>query len=155
MYVSHSLAMLAIAVHPGSRTTRLIRESGEFSVSFFASRSRRWPARQGSRRQVSMNSQRNIPVQGPPGDLTPRVAGSVAVLWGRVSASEPTGDHLLYVGEVVAHHQEGPLLRYRRRYMRSGSWPSEESPEGYPTQRLVRMAAMPTGTAATARQGDA
>jgi len=69
MYVSHSLAMLAIAVHPGSRTTRLIRESGEFSVSFFASRSRRWPARQGSRRQVSMNSQRNIPVQGPPGDL--------------------------------------------------------------------------------------
>src|SRR5437867_11148721 len=33
MYVSLSPAMLAIAEHHGSRTTRLIRESGEFSVS--------------------------------------------------------------------------------------------------------------------------
>src|SRR2546428_10569741 len=33
MYVSHVPPMLAIAEHPGSRTTRLIQESGEFSVS--------------------------------------------------------------------------------------------------------------------------
>src|SRR5437667_12869768 len=33
MYVSHVPPMLAIAEHPGSRTTRLIKASGEFSVS--------------------------------------------------------------------------------------------------------------------------
>src|SRR5437870_13723325 len=33
MYVSLAPAMIAIAEHPGSRTARLIRESGEFSAS--------------------------------------------------------------------------------------------------------------------------
>ncbi|MGH2490775.1 MAG: flavin reductase, partial [Candidatus Limnocylindria bacterium] len=33
MYVSLSPAMVAIAEHHGSRTARLIRESGQFSVS--------------------------------------------------------------------------------------------------------------------------
>ena len=67
----------------------------------------------------------------------PGVAGSVAILWCRVKERIETGDHLLFIGEVVAHHVDErriePLLRYRRRYMRSGHWTSEESPEGYPT----------------------
>src|SRR3989442_9986742 len=33
MYVSLSPAMIAIAEHHGSRTSRLVRESGQFSVS--------------------------------------------------------------------------------------------------------------------------
>src|SRR3982074_1572541 len=33
MYVSVSPAMIAVAEHHGSRTTRLVRESGQFSVS--------------------------------------------------------------------------------------------------------------------------
>src|SRR5258706_2405387 len=33
MYVSHSPAMIAIAEHPGARTSRLIPDSREFSVS--------------------------------------------------------------------------------------------------------------------------
>ena len=139
MYVSHSPAMLAIAVHPGSRTTRLIRESGEFSVSFLRESQQALASAAGkSAPGLDKFAALDIPVRRPPDDLSaPGVDGSVAVLWCRVTASEPTGDHLLYVGEVVAHHLDGdtrgPLLRYLRRYMRSGSWASEESPEGYPT----------------------
>jgi flavin reductase (DIM6/NTAB) family NADH-FMN oxidoreductase RutF len=124
MYVSHSLAMLAIAVHPGSRTTRLIRESGDFSVSLLHESQQALASAAGkSAAGFDKFAALNIAVLDPPEDLTaPGVAGSVAVLWCRITASEPTGDH-----------QDGPLLRYRRRYMRSGSWTSEESPEGYPT----------------------
>jgi len=69
--------------------------------------------------------------------LPPGIAGSIAVLWCRVTQSTPTGDHQLFIGEIVAHHLEetrwDPLLRYRRRYFRIGHWTSDESPEGYPT----------------------
>ena len=79
MYVSHAPPMLAIAVHPGSRTTRFIPGSGEFSVSLLH------------------DSQQAL------------------------------------ASAAVAPEQQGALLRYRRRYMRSGRWTSEESPERYPT----------------------
>ena len=79
-----------------------------------------------------------VPALEPPDGLTaPAVDGSVAVLWCRVRQSVETGDHLLFIGEVVAHRVDErrvePLLRYRRRYMRSGHWTSGEAPEGYPT----------------------
>ena len=131
--------MLAIAVHPGSRTTRFIPGSGEFSVSLLHDSQQALASAAGkSAAGLDKFAALNIPVLGPPGNQTaPGVAGSIAVLWCRVAGSEPTGDHLLLIGEVVAHHlaaeQQGALLRYRRRYMRSGSWTSEESPEGYPT----------------------
>lgn len=139
MYVSLSPAMVAIAEHHGSRTTRLIRESGEFSVSLLRDSQQGLATAAGkSAAGLDKFATLNILVLDPPDDLTaPGVAGSVAVLWCRVARTEETGDHLLFIGEVVAHHvdehQLDPLLRYRRRYMRSGGWTSEESPEGYPT----------------------
>lgn len=139
MYVSLSPAMVAIAEHHGSRTTRLVRASGQFSVSLLHD-SQQDLASAAGKSAVGLDkfATLKIPVLDPPEDLTaPGVAGSVAVLWCRVVRSEVTGDHLLVIGEVVAHHVDehslDPLLRYRRRYMRSRSWTSEESPEGYPT----------------------
>jgi 3-hydroxy-9,10-secoandrosta-1,3,5(10)-triene-9,17-dione monooxygenase reductase component len=139
MYVSLAPAMIAIAEHHGSRTTRLIRESGEFSVSLLhdsqqdlaAAAGRSAP---GPDKFVTLK----VPVAEPPdGFKAPGVAGSLAVLWCRVVHSQPTGDHLLVVGEVGAYRVDDrrsePLLRHRRRYTRIGHWTSDESPEGYPT----------------------
>ena len=139
MYVSHSPAMVAIAEHPGSRTSRLIRDSREFSVSLLHDSQQDLAAAAGkSAAGPDKFATLRIPVVEPPEGLhAPAVGGSIAILWCRVVHSVETGDHQLYVGEVVAHQIDDrkvdPLLRYRRRYMRSGHWTSEESPEGYPT----------------------
>jgi flavin reductase (DIM6/NTAB) family NADH-FMN oxidoreductase RutF len=139
MYVSLSPAMVAIAEHPGSRTARLIRDSGEFSVSLLHD----------SQQDVAVAAGKSAagpdkfvtlkirPVAAPAGLTAPGVDGSIAVLWCRVAQSHTTGDHQLFVGEIAAHRVDDrhwePLLRYRRRYFRLGHWTSEESPEGYPT----------------------
>jgi 3-hydroxy-9,10-secoandrosta-1,3,5(10)-triene-9,17-dione monooxygenase reductase component len=139
MYVSLSPAMVAIAEHHGSRTARLIRESGQFSVSLLHDSQQELAAAAGkSAAGPDKFATLRIPVAEPPDGLSaPAVAGSVAILWCRVTQSFETGDHRLFVGEVAAHlideRRVDPLLRYRRRYMRSGHWTSEESPEGYPT----------------------
>ena len=139
MYVSLAPAMIAVAEHPGSRTARLLRESGQFSVSLLHDSQQELAAAAGkSAAGPDKFATLRIPVVEPPEGLSaPGVAGSIAVLWCRVTQSIETGDHRLYIGEVVAHQIDDrrvdPLLRYRRRYMRSGHWTSEESPEGYPT----------------------
>ena len=139
MYVSHAPPMIAIAEHPGSRTARLIRDSGEFSVTLLHD----------SQQDIAMAAGKSAPgpdkfatlnirtIEPPEGLHAPGVHGGIAVLWCRVVHSTPTGDHELFIGEVVAHQIDerrwDPLLRYRRRYFRIGHWTTDESPEGYPT----------------------
>ena len=78
-----------------------------------------------------------IPAREQPDFKAPAVDGSIAMLWCRVLDERPTGDHILFVGEVgdaiVNDRKFDALLRYRRRYMRMGHWTSDEAPEGYPT----------------------
>ncbi len=139
MYVSLAPAMVAIAEHHGSRTTRLIRESGEFSVSLLHDAQQDLAVAAGkSAEGPDKFATLKIEVAEPAaGFVAPGVRGSLAILWCRVVSSVETGDHLLFVGEVAAHHIDEshiqPLLRYRRRYTRIGHATSEESPEGYPT----------------------
>jgi flavin reductase (DIM6/NTAB) family NADH-FMN oxidoreductase RutF len=139
MYVSLSPAMIAIAEHPGSRTARLIKESGEFSVSLLHDSQQDVAVAAGkSAAGPDKFATLKIPVvEAPSGLRAPGVDGSIAILWCRVVHTTPTGDHQLYVGEIVAHRIDekrwDPLLRYRRRYSRLGHWTSDESPEGYPT----------------------
>ena len=139
MYVSLAPAMIAIAEHPGSRTARLIRDSGEFSLSLLHD-SQQDIATAAGKSAAGPDKFATLKigtVEPPAGSLAPGVAGSIAVLWCRVVHSARTGDHELFVGEIVAHHVDDhrwdPLLRYRRRYFRLGHWTSDESPEGYPT----------------------
>ncbi|HEX9268893.1 MAG TPA: flavin reductase family protein, partial [Candidatus Limnocylindria bacterium] len=124
MYVSFVPPMIAIAEHPGSRTYRCIERSGRFSVSFLHSAQQDVAERAGHAAPGGTGPDKfaalEIPVlQGPPG-AAPAVAGSIAVLWCEVRERTPSGDHVLVVGEVVAHRVDGSkidaLLRYRRRY---------------------------------------
>jgi len=139
MYVSLAPAQVAIALHPGSRTVRLIEASGEFSVSLLTAAQQDLAAAAGRSTQgPDKFAALRIPVLEPPaGSRAPAVAGSLAVLWCAVRERRPTGDHLLVVGDVVAHRADASkldaLLRFRRRYLNIGHWTSEESPEGYPT----------------------
>lgn len=138
MYVSFAPAALAIAQHPGSRTTALIEASGEFSVTMLrddqigiatdAGRSG-----SGEDKFVALG----LPVLPPPDGLqAPAIGGGLAAIWCRVTARHLTGDHVLFVGEVAASTGSPggtALLRHQRRYARLGSWLSDEAPEGYPT----------------------
>ncbi len=139
MYVSHAPPLVAVALHPGSRTTRLIRASAEFSVSLLhdAQQDTAVAAGRSAEGPDKFGALAIAPLEGPPGRRAPGVAGSLAVLWCAVRDERPAGDHLLFVGEVVASEVDerkvDALLRYRRRYVRLGHWTSEEAPEGYPT----------------------
>src|SRR5437867_7810319 len=105
MYVSLAPAMIAIAEHAGSRTTRMIKESGEFSVSLLhdsqqdlavaAGRSAEGPDKL---KALGIRA-----VEAPSGFSAPGVEGSIAILWCRVVQTHETGDHLLFVGEIGAH----------------------------------------------------
>jgi flavin reductase (DIM6/NTAB) family NADH-FMN oxidoreductase RutF len=138
MYVSHSPAMVAIAEHPGSRTCGLIQASRKFSVSLLHDAQQDLAMAAGrSAEGRDKFATLNIPVSEQADDMPPAVDGSLAMLWCRVADERPTGDHILFVGEIVAavtnDRKIDALLRYRRRYMRMGHWTSDEAPEGYPT----------------------
>jgi flavin reductase (DIM6/NTAB) family NADH-FMN oxidoreductase RutF len=138
MYVSFSPASLAIAQHPGSKTTALIEASGQFSISVLTEDQLDVAVRAGhSAPGPDKFAALGLEVLAPPeGFDVPGVAGSIAVIWCRVTTSQSVGDHMLFTGDVV--HAELPtagpaLLRHQRRYARLGEWLSEEAPEGYPT----------------------
>lgn len=100
---------VAIAKHHGSRTTRLVRESRQFSVSLLHDSQQDLAAAAGrSAAGPDKFATLRIPVAEAPKGLSARaVAGSIAILWCRVVRSVETGEHLVFIGE--------------------------ESPEGYPT----------------------
>src|SRR2546425_2247908 len=138
MYVSHVPRMVAIAEHPGSGTTPLSRAWRAFSVSLLHDSQQELAVAAGkSAEGPDKFAALKIPVIEQPGFATPAVEGSIAMLWCQVREERPTGDHILFVGEVVGavtnDRKIDALLRYRRRYMRMGHWTSEEAPEGYPT----------------------
>ena len=139
MYVSLSPAMIAIAEHTGSRTTKLIQASGEFSVSLLHDSQQDLAVAAGKPAEGpdKLKTLGIRAVEAPKGFAAPGVEGSLAIMWCRVVQTHHTGDHLLFVGEVGAHmvddRRTDPLLRYRRRYSRIGHWTSDEAPEGYPT----------------------
>jgi flavin reductase (DIM6/NTAB) family NADH-FMN oxidoreductase RutF len=143
MYVSHAPAQVAIALHPGSHTAKLIDRSGEFSISVLSHAQQGIAAAAG--RSAPAGQDKFIALDIPvteitdPPDLTrvPAVSGSIATLWCRVVHRVPTGDHVVQIGEVFAHTTDATkpdaLLRFRRRYFDIGRATSDEAPEGYPT----------------------
>jgi flavin reductase (DIM6/NTAB) family NADH-FMN oxidoreductase RutF len=146
-YVSHDPPLVATALHPDSRTARLARASGAFSVSILtASQQDVAEAAATPARSADKFAELRIPPLEAPDTSSPApgsaglpagVAGSIAVLWCAVRDERPAGDHTLFVGEVVAHQVDQSrftaLLRYKRRYARLGTFQSGEAPEGYPT----------------------
>jgi flavin reductase (DIM6/NTAB) family NADH-FMN oxidoreductase RutF len=140
MYVSHAPAQIVIALHPGSNTSKLIDRSGAFCVSILTQAQQgiaEAAGRSGPSGQDKLTAL-GIPVADPPQGMTaPGVAGSIAILWCTVVHRIPSGDHIVHIGDVIAHQTDptktDALLRFRRRYFNIGEPTSGESPEGYPT----------------------
>lgn len=138
MYVSFAPAQVAVALHPGSRTCRLIEEGGAFSVSALrddqvelAMAAGHGGSRDDKFAELGVET---VESEALPG--IPALADAGFALWCEVADRLTTGDHRLFIGTVVAFGgatTERPLLRHRRRYAGFGDWLSETAPEGYPT----------------------
>ena len=141
MYVSFAPPRLAIALHPGSRTTALVRSSGWFSVSVLRDDQVDLAVRAGKSGGGGDKFAHlgEAVVLGPAS--TPALADAAAVIWCRVVDETASGDHQLFVGEVAAWDRRAmdradarpALVRHQRRYASIGPWLSSEAPEGYPT----------------------
>lgn len=138
MYVSFVPPALAIAVHPGSRTCRLIEASGEFTVSLLGED-------QVEAAQVAGRSAAGadklaaigLGIAESHASEAPGAADTPLTIWCRVTHRHEAGDHVLFVGEVVDHRRDPdgspPLLRHRRRYVKRGDWLTDDAADGYPT----------------------
>jgi flavin reductase (DIM6/NTAB) family NADH-FMN oxidoreductase RutF len=136
MYVSFSPAALAVAVHPGSQTCRMIQASDEFSISLLAE-DQVAAAEIGGRSAAGGDKlvALGLEVIASPLSSAPGVGGPLTI-WCRVTHSHLAGDHVLFVGTIVDHRlatDDAPLLRHQRRYVRRGSWLTDDEPGGYPT----------------------
>lgn len=138
MYVSFEPAQVVVALHPGSHTCRLVDETGAFTISALADDQLDLAAAAGKGGsgpdKFAELGADTIEIEELPG--VPGLEGAPIVIWCRVVERLTTGDHRLFVGEVVAFAGSGtdaPLLRHRRRYAGLGAWLSETAPEGYPT----------------------
>ncbi|HEY2916269.1 MAG TPA: flavin reductase family protein [Candidatus Limnocylindrales bacterium] len=137
MYVSLDPPMVAVALHPGSRTTALIQASGALSVSLLGEDQVDLAVAAGTgARSGDKFAELGIPVvEAANGHPAPGVAGSLAILWCRVTASQPSGDHVLILATVEAHRDDAaagsPLVRYQRRYGPLSA-PSDPPPDNYP-----------------------
>jgi 3-hydroxy-9,10-secoandrosta-1,3,5(10)-triene-9,17-dione monooxygenase reductase component len=149
MYVSLAPPQVAIAMHPGSRTSRLARSSGSFSVSLLGADQLDLAIAAGhGARTADKFLELGIPTIDPPTPSRPSVPGiqgSIAVLWCRVVDEIETGDHVVLIGSVEQHIGDAssgltagdrgdrqPLVRYQRRYL--GLEPAAGIPatDGYP-----------------------
>jgi flavin reductase (DIM6/NTAB) family NADH-FMN oxidoreductase RutF len=138
MYVSFVPPAFAISVHPGSHTAKLIEASGEFSISLLSEGEVEAAAVAGH----SSGTEDKLDATGlgvieSEKSGAPALQAAAMTAWCRVTHRQPTGDHVLFIGEVVDHRlaidDHPPLLRHRRRYVRRGTWLTDELPGGYPT----------------------
>jgi flavin reductase (DIM6/NTAB) family NADH-FMN oxidoreductase RutF len=141
MYVSFSPPRIAIALHPGSHTTDLVRQTGFFSLSVLGADQVDVAMRagRGARGTDKFAELELAAVNGPNG--TPALADALANVWCSVVDTQDVGDHVLVIGEVTAWDRRAldvpdappALVRHIRRYAARGSWASDAAPEGYPT----------------------
>jgi len=142
-YVSVQPPILTVALAPGSRTARLARRSGRFSVSVLAAGQADVAQRAGRPAdgpdKLAAASLR--PEQPPAGtDGPPGIEGTAAVLWCDVTDEVTAGDHQVFFGQVRVYRGAagdpvegaGLLLRHRRRYLGTGRPVTPPEADGYP-----------------------
>ncbi len=107
--------MLALAVENTGRSVALMRDAGAFSVNFWGAGQRREAARLA--RPAARATEKLAEFSPRPG-LTgaPLLTDTLGYLECRIVAARVTGDHTLFVGEIVAAglFGEGELLDLRR-----------------------------------------
>jgi flavin reductase (DIM6/NTAB) family NADH-FMN oxidoreductase RutF len=138
MYVSFVPPALVVAVHPGSRTCRLIEASGEFSVSLLTddqvdAATIGGKASKGGDKLDALG----LGVTSSDRSNAPAIERASMNAWCQVAQRHEAGDHVVFIGTIVDHRlaarSAGALLRQRRRYVRQGDWLTDADAGGYPT----------------------
>jgi flavin reductase (DIM6/NTAB) family NADH-FMN oxidoreductase RutF len=101
MQSSFDPPMLVLAAETESRTRRLVEASGAFAVNIFESGQRELAGQLG--KTFAKHPEKQDGVAWKPGPVTGSPVLEAALGWVecKVVASHPSGDHVLYVAEVV------------------------------------------------------
>lgn len=108
MVTSGRPLMLAVSIHPHRHTHRLLSEAGEFVISFpsVGQGAAVWYCGSHSGRDVDKIADTNLDTLPAAKIRTPLLKGAVANFECRLIKQMDTGDHTIFVGEVVAAHVE-------------------------------------------------
>jgi len=108
MVTSGRPLMLALAIHPGRHTHKLLTEAQEFVISFPAAGQGPavWYCGSHSGRDVDKIANTDLELLPPAEIKTPLLKGAVANFECRLVKQMDAGDHTIFVGEVVAAHIE-------------------------------------------------
>jgi flavin reductase (DIM6/NTAB) family NADH-FMN oxidoreductase RutF len=93
--------MLALAAETGSRTRRLVEASGAFAVNIYESGQRELAGQLGRTFAKRPEKQEGIAWKPGPATGSPLLDAALAWVECKVAASHPSGDHVLYLAEVV------------------------------------------------------
>ncbi|MBI3362167.1 MAG: flavin reductase [Chloroflexi bacterium] len=114
---------IAVAVETDSKTHRLIEASGAFAVNVFASDQRDLAGRLGKKSVKTPDKAEGIAWRPGPITGSPLIEGCLGWLECRVTGCLPSGDHTVYVAEVVEAgiNREGtPLTMAESGFRHSG-----------------------------------
>jgi len=108
MVTSGRPLMLAVSIHPRRQTHKLLSEAGEFVISFPAvgQGSAVWYCGSHSGRDVNKIANTDLELLPAAEIKTPLLKAAVANFECRLVKQMDTGDHTIFVGEVVAAHIE-------------------------------------------------
>jgi flavin reductase (DIM6/NTAB) family NADH-FMN oxidoreductase RutF len=108
MVTSGRPLMLAVSIHPHRHTHELLSEAGEFVISFPAAGQGPavWYCGSHSGRDVDKIANTDLELVSAAEIKTPLLKGSVANFECRLAKQMDTGDHTIFVGEVLAAHVE-------------------------------------------------
>ncbi len=107
--------MLALAVESAGHSVALMRDAGAFSVNFWGAGQRREAARLA--RPWTRAPEKLTELAYRPGETgAPLLTGTLGYLECRIADALPTGDHTLFVAEIVAAgvFGEGELLDLKK-----------------------------------------
>jgi flavin reductase (DIM6/NTAB) family NADH-FMN oxidoreductase RutF len=118
MFASHDPPLYAVSVAPSRHTHALLREAGEFTVVFpgpdMGSAVRHCGTRSGC--EVDKIREAGLRLRQARRVRSPLLEDAVANLECRMVAQLETGDHTIFIGEIVAAHVEdeveGRLLNF-------------------------------------------
>jgi flavin reductase (DIM6/NTAB) family NADH-FMN oxidoreductase RutF len=118
-YVSIDPPLVATPLGHRSRTGRLARESGAFSISLLSAAQADLAVRAAQASDGDKFEEQRLPtIEPPPGFAAPGIAGSVAVYWCRVE--ESVGALIVGRVEEATESEAEPIVRFRRRYRALG-----------------------------------
>jgi flavin reductase (DIM6/NTAB) family NADH-FMN oxidoreductase RutF len=108
MVTSGRPLMLAVSIHPRRHTHKLLCEAGEFVIAFpgAGQGAAVWYCGSHTGREVDKIADTDLEIEPASEIKTPLLRGCVANFECRLAGQMDSGDHTIFVGEVLAAHVE-------------------------------------------------